>query len=828
MSGTGVFRCCDDLRVETVRAQTKYNGIEWLEVMDHDAPTDAERQRILRVHFVNAPAPAGIKKENVVIEGGERVRNIAPEGDPTYDGDVLVVRVIPRGDFSPYTLRLVNVAFIDPPLSSIDFSFKVDCPSDFDCRVDAACVEPPPPAPHIDYLAKDYASFRRLMLDRLSLLLPGWRERTAADLGVTLVELLAYVGDALSYQQDAAATEAYLGTARLRTSVRRHARLIDYRMHDGCNARVFVQVFVTAPLALPKSTKLFTKIEGVAGRIADPSKELDQALAKHPVFFETLHQAQVDPSREVMQFYAWQSRNCCLPRGATRATLSAAKGRPKLARGDLVLFREVLGPRTGDAADADPAHRHVVHLTFVDNNGIDALTGVPITEIGWGEEDALPFPLCISATTDQRHKEIYNEDVSLAYGNIVLADHGLTIKDEPLGTVPEPALFRPTPDTGDACAHGEPVAVIPRFRPRLDHGPLTQQGRSAQPSLAHPDPLPFDPQASAAAAMRWKIDDVLPSIGLHGTRDGIGSEWEAHADLFESDPSDAHFVAEVEDDGIATIRFGDDDYGERPTERTAFLATYRIGNGIAGNVGAESIRHVVSNDTGVDRVVNPMPARGGIDPEPIEHARQVAPASFRVQERAVTEADYAEVTERRDDIDRAAATFRWTGSWHTLFDTIDRLGGREVDDPFRADIRQYLERYRVVGHDIEVDPPRFVSLELGLTVCVLAGYFRPDIELAVRDVLTSGTRRNGARGFFHPDNFTFGQPVIMSRIIAAVAAIDGVDSVFVDTFQRQGNIASDARGNGVLPLGRLEIARLENSRDFPEHGLLTVIMRGGV
>ena len=50
---------------------------------------------------------------------------------------------------------------------------------------------------------------------------------------VALVELLAYAGDQLSYYQDAVATEAYLGTARRRVSVRRHARLVDYPMHDG-------------------------------------------------------------------------------------------------------------------------------------------------------------------------------------------------------------------------------------------------------------------------------------------------------------------------------------------------------------------------------------------------------------------------------------------------------------------------------------------------------------------------------------------------------------------------------------------------------------------
>ena len=68
--------------------------------------------------------------------------------------------------------------------------------------------------PEIDYLAKDYASFRQLMLDHLALRVPGWTERSEADLGIVLVEILAYVADYLSYYQDAVATEAYLGTAR--------------------------------------------------------------------------------------------------------------------------------------------------------------------------------------------------------------------------------------------------------------------------------------------------------------------------------------------------------------------------------------------------------------------------------------------------------------------------------------------------------------------------------------------------------------------------------------------------------------------------------------
>ena len=109
------------------------------------------------------------------------------------------------------------------------------CPTDADC-LPAPCPPLVRVEPVLDYLAKDYASFRRLLLDLLPTLNPDWVERSPADLGIALVELLAYTGDRLSYYQDAVIGEAYLETLRHRISARRHARLIDYRMHDGRNA----------------------------------------------------------------------------------------------------------------------------------------------------------------------------------------------------------------------------------------------------------------------------------------------------------------------------------------------------------------------------------------------------------------------------------------------------------------------------------------------------------------------------------------------------------------------------------------------------------------
>ncbi len=167
----------------------------------------------------------------------------------------------------------------------------------------------------------------------------------------------------------------------------------------------------------------------------------------------------------------------------------------------------------------------------------------------------------------------------------------------------------------------------------------------------------------------------------------------------------------------------------------------------------------------------------------------------------MTEDDYAEVAMRSGEVERAAATFRWTGSWHTVFVTADRFGNAPVDEPFERDLRAHLERFRMAGYDLEVDAPVFVPLEIGLHVCVLPGFHRSDVAAEVRDVLSDAVLPDGRSGLFHPDRLTFGQPVHLSSVLAQVHAVPGVQSVEVRRFQRQRQPASSGIDAGVLPHG---------------------------
>jgi hypothetical protein len=900
-------------------------------------------------------------------------------GDPEQD-DCLRITLDRPGDFSVYRVCLVEAGDSDTPLKGIDprfacldFSFKVNCPSDLDCQPVDACVPEVKVPPEINYLAKDYGTFRQLILDRLALIMPDWRERHVPDVGITLVELLAYAGDYLSYYQDAVATEAYLDTARQRISVRRHARLVDYRLHEGVNARAWVTVETATDLdPLPANSFYFItgfpELPAASGRIV---KQDDLQYLPRSAYevFEPLVQPPDRPltfyaAHSRMRFYTWGDGECCLAKGATRATLwdegpreepppqsdpgyppantdpyvtpnadpyatskpapypppkpdpypppkpntysapkptgsdaaaqpkryrheeppyppptpdpypppkpsiySAPKSagadpsaRPKryrheeppyppptpypppelprllhLTPGDVLIFEEVLGPVTGNPADADPARRHAVRLTRVTPLVDRLLDDHLVLDIEWAPEDALPFSLCLSArlpAPDCRRID----DVSIARGNVVLVDHGRTERGD-LGPVESTDTYGPCTCEG---ALVEWTTAPVRFRPELASAPLTfAEGAPA-------DTLP------ASLAIAQDVRRALPSVSLTeypqadetdgtdgtdgtaqtGETQATGWRWDAREDLLASDGESRHFVAETDDDGRAHLRFGDGELGRMPAGGTRFQATSRIGNGPAGNVGREAITHLVMRQglLSADAVLptNPLPARGGTAPEPIAEAKLLAPHAFRERlERAITAEDYATLAGRTPGVQRAAGELRWTGSWYEARVAVDPAYTTDPAPAILDAVAAALHRYRRMGHDLAVTQAHYAPLDVSLEICLCARAHRAQVKAALLDVFSNRLLRGGGRGLFHPDAASFGDGVYLSRLVAAAKGVAGVETVRVVRCHRLETPAGDELDTGILTLGPMEIARLDNDPNFPEHGALELTLRGG-
>jgi hypothetical protein len=856
--------CRDDARRAAVRGRTDLNGIDYVE---YDS-----RRRLVQVHFLNDLTDTfglDTHPERVRIVGGVRitpVRVIRVTGSGS-DLKLLEIEVDRSGDFSDYLLTLGwerlpdgswahQIPGLDPFLSVALINFRAECPVDVDCRDVSACLSEPVEEPLLDYLARDYASFRSLLLDLVSQRNPDWRERNPSDIGIALLELLAHEGDHLSYFQDAVVNEAYLDTARRRISARRHAKLIDYRMHDGRNARAHVHFTVNAPGIIREGTSLLTRVTlplrgqtvppGVvidAGDLDSDSFETDRALVR-VIVYETRTDVNVRVEHNTIYLHTWGNLDCCLGRGTTSASLFSisptpvgANGtavRPTLHPGDYLLLEEVIDPATGDPTLADPTHRQVVQLVDVIDSDEDPAysnqvqngqplpwtvgsTNLPLLRVSWRRADALHFPLCLSKLRSGQ-PPLYN--LSVGRGNVSVADHGRRVSEH----VDLPG----------------PVAQDTRFTYRMRGAPLTIQ---CPPSTAPQDcrqagapPLPpfFE------CAVRGARPDVRLAVRFPP---GGAEAWMRQDDLLESSPFDAHFVVDLDDDGTGVLRFGDGEYGREVAGATELDISYRIGNGRSGNIGAGALAHVIRpgvavNWPDISRVGNPLSADGGTDPETIEEVRQYAPAAFHAEQfRAVTETDYAAAARKLPEVAGAVAAFRWTGSWYTVYVGIDprdpenlitEEGGRTRLAPaFAHCVRDFLTRYKLAGYDLEIRAAAYVPMELEIRVCVAPDHFRADVLRAVRDALGTRAFSDGTRGFFHPDNFSFGQDVFLSQLYAAVEAVEGVEAATIRVFRRYGYGDAGELDSGTLPIGPWEIARLDNDPNFLERGVLKLSAAGG-
>jgi hypothetical protein len=923
MAATEII-CCSGRRRRDAR-NAPLHGLDFVEV---DLSTD---HATLQVFFLGK-APQDIVAQNVRITGGRRIRDIRVtdlrihrQEDPTLDDYVELV-VEPAGDASSYTLSLVKLDQhgqpaqeplddFDPRYAELTFSFRAGCPTDLDCDTRAECPEPQRAQPDINYLAKDYDSFRQLLLDRLALTMPQWRETHVPDIGIAIVETLAYAGDYLSYYQDAVATEAYLATARQRISVRRHARLVDYSMHEGCNARAWLTIATDTDISLdPRKVFFIAGLPAEQTRMLQPQEYAQLSPGNYPIYdplgFDRTQPMPLRIAHNQIHFYTWGECACCLPVGATSATLTDSwidgegrgepapdgdrRGRraydddtpeePKRALdlhvGDVLIFEEVLGPRTAHPADADPRHRQAVRLTKV-TPAIDPLyrsnddrPGQPIVEIEWCSQDALTFPLCVSANLPPPHCRC-EPNVSVARGNVILVDHGQSL-DESLGEVPQAQL---TEICATQCEPPDTIVVPGRFRPSLERVPLT-----------FGQPLPACGCASELIAQDPR--QALPYVQLTGTqstaRGEVVTQWVARRDLLTSGPTDAHFVAEMDDQGQAHLRFGNGDLGRRPEAATQFKASYRIGNGPSGNVGAESIRCIVFREAlaGVQlEPRNPLAAVGGTSPESIEEVKRLAPFAFRnTLERAIIAEDYATLAadnarrlarrlmassseswsallpvatpQPRDPraaiepqfdngpdpstccgpfqmLQGAHGALRWNGSWYEATVAIDPSGNEDAAAELLTEVRAHLEPFRRIGHDLDVRRARYVPVDLMISICVKPHYQRGHVEAALLEVFGNRRLADGSPGFFHPDRLSFGQDLHVSRIVAAAQAVAGVMEVRIVQLERfdpgepMPDLEEELPPDGVLELAPFEIARLDNDPSFPENGRLRLLMRGG-
>ncbi len=754
----------------------------------------------------------GVRRQGGEAPGDVQVVSVAPTAGLAPG---LVLRVAPVGDYSTYRLIALD-PLVDPVFREIPFRFRPGC-FNLNCRKPGTRGSPAESTPPIDYLARDYHSFKHLLITAMMERVPGWRPTSEADLDLVLINLLAARGDELADKQDRVANEAYFGRARRRVSLARHARLVDYHVHQGNQATTWLAIDAAADTTLARTFAVWTG---------------DDPAAPTAQIFEAVGPLAVVALLSSIQLYDWGGLVDALEKGATAADLAVPAGLDATLEADAIQFEsllrdtprrllieESLNPGTGREPGRDRRRRQILRLAEVKRR-FDPLAGKWMVRVGWRPEDALQARYCFVTRTSGAPQA----GISTFHGNLVEVAHGR----------PRLAFFA---EAGRALPPAM-VAARAAFRAASPWGTVAE-ARYDETRWGRLCALPLGPLAYRQTPPGG---EVPPRSTTEVTVEGIAGAWAERIDLIESRAGDNDYIVETSEHGNSVIRFGRSPNGEAPPAGAVVAARYQTGHGIDGNVGADRLSGFDrALFPGISRVWNPLDVTSGRAPESAEVIRRRAPEGFRARQlRAVTTNDYRARAEELPFVQRAAAARAWTGSWPTVRICLDPVGTTGLSAEQIAEAADHLDAVRLIGEDIEIRPPDFVPLDIRLVVCAGARFWPEDLRLELEDAFSEGWTAAGRPGFFHPDRWTFGQPLHASQIIGRALEVTGVDRV-LEVGMRHWNRGSGPTTSTVtlLPgefpaiVGQMadvaahQIIRVANDPDALENGRLQIEIRGG-
>nr|HEX4314515.1 hypothetical protein [Kofleriaceae bacterium] len=787
-------------RLQLLLAQTAVTGIDYVYVYPD--------QQTLDVYFLVAPDLLSPSLVGAVALAQISITGVTPDAPPVQlapglawpsgvtGTPVLRIQTTAPGGFARYELAIAHPQ-VDVYYSRTRLDFKANCPSDLDCA----------PAPHacppddsvdvpVDYTARDYASLRQALLDFAAARYPQWADRLEPDAGIMIAELLSALGDEMAYYQDRVAREAYLATATQRRSIRRHARLVDFPIHDGLAAATWLDLHVStavaSPVAIPAGTAVWAIRDGA---------RIDFAIGRSLADMVAGVSYSVTAACNELLPHIWDDRPraLCLRAGATSLVLDGhvAAAVPLVDTSEPVLGRWVL-LRTSPVDPALPARAWPVRITSAVET-TDVVLGTPITTIAWSTAQATPFELDVQSLA--------------VHGNLVPATAGKLV-DQRFYTAA--AGFVPPADATPAVERVGPNGTTAYLwsLPGSDQAQLSFQGST--PETASPEVYLVEQSPTGDVRWSWTSSFVGETSSDPDDPDFVLDDGTWRRVVGFPRPTEEVVHVDYAGDAGRTIRFGDSVFGRTPAPGTVFRARFRLGGGASGNLPAGALSAIdPAFATSIDGVANPLPITSGVDPQSASEVRQLAPEAYRaVTYRAVRPEDYAEAVERLPWVQRAGTSFRWTGSWISAFTTPDPIGASTLSAANRDDAEAQLDRFRQAGREAFVRDPIYADLDLQLSLCVEPSAYRADVKQAVLARLT------GTAGFFAPDQFTFGTPLERSMLEAAIQGVPGVRAVEDITYRRRGWFDWRPFDGFVFQPGSDEVIRVDNDPLHPDRGTI--------
>ena len=732
------------------------------------------------------------------------------------------------GGFEPYRLILGHPR-LDPLSDTVLFDFKQGCETGFDCEAHSDC---PPGAlvdADIDYLARDFGSLRRALLDFTALRDPDWKEPIEADFGTMMLEVMAAMGDHFAYQQDRIDAETRFGSATQRASLANHARLMDYRPFRGSPA--------SGPVVFTAS----------AGGVVDAAARVwGRADAVTPVVFSTLADLWVHPFWNARLAHNPDASLDCVPRGATTLMLRSGPELPVQTQAGVTRAEFLHGKQvmilSDPASAAFPRRAFLVTITGFEEF-LDPLVpsgGPPtfVTEIRWHPDQALPVDLPFDGLS------VAMNLVEVAAGERVVET--FRIGDAPALAVRYAGL--------DAVLRARMEALPPAIE---REGPLDRSGTGRDLILRHglaateaaslrhfasglPDvtvaevkppaaPPTVLPVADADLFAQFSVVEVWPYLDdlLTGDLDTPGFTLEPGlwrvVQRHQQTTGSFAFRDYASNTGW-TLRFGSGDFGRAPADGSVLRVTYRTDPGVIANLPSFSLS--LSPGPGqapdpalaalVSDVANPLPFANAAPEEGAASVRMAAPEAWRANpRRAVRPEDWQANLGRLPFVQRANAVTQWTGSWPTDFVAVDPVNSVALTAAQAAVLDREINCIRLATRDVRHVAADYLDIDIDISLCIAPGAYAGEVVEAV-------TAAIAPPGFFAPDNFTFGTPLVRSALEAAVQAVPGVR--FLDGIRIRVHGLGDWRDllEAELRPAANQIIRLQDDPDRAAMGILRI------
>jgi predicted phage baseplate assembly protein len=307
------------------------------------------------------------------------------------------------------------------------------------------------------------------------------------------------------------------------------------------------------------------------------------------------------------------------------------------------------------------------------------------------------------------------------------------------------------------ATHGETVREV------LGGGDGTQafqEFRLRQPPLTY---VSASTPSGTASTLQVRVNDLL---------------WKEVRTLFGHAPEERVYTTRADESGNTTVVFGDGTTGARlPSGQSNVQAIYRKGIGVGGLAPRDRLSQLLTRPLGLNGVTNPNPATGAADGQALEDARVNAPLAVRTLDRVVSLQDYEDFARSFSGISKSLATWTWFGNTQGIFVTVAGSEGAKVKNGSPL----YINLVKAILDAGDSSIPLRVESYLPAPFSLSAS-LRIDPDYLPAKVVDAVTQK--LRDSFSFAHREFGQPVMLSEVVAIIQNVEGVLSVNVTKLYR--------------------------------------------